>query len=95
MPCVQRHSLHCSLVHALGHQVEHTFATPDTSHAPLAQLLRCLRALRSARAAGVGGRHCEQAGFNVDGFWFPDVGGVFPEKMSVGRFRYDFEGGLA
>ena len=39
--------------------------------------------------------HCELARCNVNGFWIPDAGDVIPEKMFVGRFHYDFEGGLA
>ena len=94
MPCGQRHLLHCSLVHALRHLVEHTSAALDVSAGLLAGLLLCLHALRFLCAAGVRERHCEQARCYVGGDWLPDVGDAIPEKMLVGCFHCDFGGRL-
>ena len=94
MPCAQRHLLHCSLVHAPRHLVEHTSAALEVFPGLLAGLLLCLHALWCPCAAGFCERHCEQVRCYVGGDWLPDFDGVIPEKMFVGCFHYDFEGGL-
>ena len=94
MPCAQRHLLHCFLVHALRHLVEHTSAALEVFAGLLAGLFLCLHALWCLGAAGVRERHCGQARCNVGGDLLPDVDGVIPEKMFVGGFHYGFEGGL-